>query len=295
MQFLAGHCRSTVRAALTAGLVLAAGTAPPSARAQAAPPDGWEFRGELTSLFSVGNAEALTVGLGSTLENRRGRNLLKLEAGGMRTESVMVSRRATGTASTFQVVKLEEREKTAEAYFARARFDRAVSDRFFAYGGADWMRNTFSGIDSRFLIAAGGGNIWTDREDARFRTSYAATYTFQSDVVENPFLSTSFPGLRAGWDYWRRVTPSTEFDSRLVGDLNLNETDDIRADFTNSVAVAVSSALALKPSVQVLWRNLPSLTEVPLFTSGGVPLNQTVTTPLEKTDLLFRLALVIKL
>ena len=59
--------------------------------------------------------------------------------------------------------------------------------------------------------------------------------------------------------------------------------------------MAISSALALKPSLQVLWRNRPSLTEVPLFTTGGTPLDQTVLTPLESTDVLFRLALVVKL
>jgi hypothetical protein len=157
------------------------------------------------------------------------------------------------------------------------------------------MRNTFAGIDSRIVLAAGAGNTWRDDEQARFRTNLAATWTFQTDVVENPALKRNFPGVRAGWEYWRKVTATTEFESRLVGDLNLDETEDVRADFTNSLAVAISSALALKPSLQVLWRNLPSLAAVPLFTSSGTPLNQTVLAPLEKTDLLFRMALVVKL
>ncbi len=265
------------------------------ASAQEPPPDGWTFNGELTSVFSMGNAEALTFGLGTALENRRGPNLLKFEAGGIRTESVIVTRRAVGTPTDFVIEKDEDREKTAEAYYARARYDRALSARLFTYGGVDWMRNTFAGIDSRFLVAAGAGNIWFDREDSRFRTDYAITYTFQSDVVENPFISTNFPGVRAGWEYWRRFTATTEFDSRLVGDLNLDESDDVRVDFTNSVAVSISDALALKPSLQLLWRNLPALAETPLFGPGGEDLGQTVTSPLEKSDLLFRLALVVKL
>ena len=125
-----------------------------AASAQETPPDGWSFSGELTSVFSLGNAEALTLGLGAALENRQGPNLLKFEAGGVRTEAVTVTRRAVGTPSDFVIHKEEEREKTAEAFYARGRYDRSVSSRLFVYGGADWMRNTFAGIDSRFLVAA---------------------------------------------------------------------------------------------------------------------------------------------
>lgn len=281
---------------LTAGaLVLALSCFAGRVSAQAPPPDGWAFKGEVTSVLSMGNAEAFTFGLGATLEHRQGKNLLKLETGGVRTESVIVRREARGTPESYEVVKDEDREKTAEAYFARARYERALGDALFVYGGVDWLRNTFAGIDSRSLLALGAGNIWADSETNRFRTSYALTYTFQADVVENPAVADHFAGARAGWEYWRRLTASTEFDSRLVGDLNLDETDDVRADFTNALTVAMSSALALKPSLQLLWRNQPSLTTVPLFTSGGTPLNLSVLTPLEKTDMLFRLALVVKL
>jgi hypothetical protein len=113
--------------------------------------------------------------------------------------------------------------------------------------------------------------------------------------VADPDASSDFPGVRAGWEYWRQLTASTEFESVLTGDLNLEETDDVRADFLNSLTVSMSDVLALEPSLQVLWRNRPSLTEVDLFTTGGAPLGQTVLTPLDKTDLLFRLALVVTL
>ncbi len=279
----------------TSIVVLLTLTSAPSVLAQDAPPDGWTMSAELTSVMSMGNSEALTLGAGTSVVNRRGARLLTLEAGGLRTESVTTSRLAVGTPTDFEIRRNEDRQKTAESYFARARYDHAVSDQFFVFGGGDWLRNAFAGIDSRFLIAAGAGNIWMDSDQSRFRTNYAVTYTFQSDVIENPFLNTKFPGVQAGWEYWRRVTDTSEFASRLISDLNLNETDDVRLDFTNSLAVSISSVLALKPSLQVLWRNRPSLTEVPLFAPDGSPLDQTVTTPLAPTDFLFRLALVLNL
>src|SRR5690606_33059442 len=99
------------------------------------PPDGWTFRGELTSVLSAGNAESFTFGLGTTIENRRGPGLLKLEAGAIRTESSILTRRALGSATDFVIVEDRDRQKTAEMYFARGRYDRTVSERFFVYGG----------------------------------------------------------------------------------------------------------------------------------------------------------------
>jgi hypothetical protein len=268
---------------------------PVAGAAQDEPPDGWSFKGELSSVLSSGNSEAFTLGLGAVIQNKWGPNRIRLEAGSIRTESTIITRRAVGTATSWVVEEDEDRQKTAEVYFARARYDRSVSEHFFLFGGTDWLRNTFAGVDSRFLVALGAGNTWRDDDRSRFKTDYAFTYTFQSDVVENPFLKTSFPGVRASWDYWRQATETTEFESQLTGDLNLDETEDIRLDFTNSLNVAVSSSLALKPSLQLLWRNLPSLAEVDLFSQGGTPLNEKVRTPLDKLDLFFKLALVVTL
>ncbi|NJD10478.1 MAG: DUF481 domain-containing protein [Gemmatimonadetes bacterium] len=285
-----------IRPGFAAALVMVSLATMPAgvARAQA-PRDGWSWQGELTGVVTAGNAEAYTFGIGSALAHRHGKNLLKLEAGGLRTESVIVKREAWGSAESYRIVRNENREKTAEAYFARGRYDLAFADRLFVYGGVDWMRNTFAGIASRTVAAAGAGNTWADSRSTRFKTNLAATWTFQQDVVDDPNVANRFAGLRAGWEFWHRLTATTEVESRLVGDMSLDQTDDVRADITNSLAVAINSRLALKPSLQVLWRNLPALKEVPLFTAAGAPLHDTVFAPLQKTDLLFRLALVVKL
>lgn len=276
-------------------VILATALSASHVHAQDEPPQGWIFKGELTAVLSGGNGEALTVGLGSLAEHRRAANLWHFEVGGVRTEATRVTRRATGTESAFIIQKDEDRQKTAEAYFAKARYDRALSERFFVYSGVDWLRNTFAGIDSRFVTAAGAGNTWVDTNVTRFKTNYAVTYTFQTDVVENPFVKDRFAGLRAGWEFFRQATATTDFLSVLVTDVNLDETDDVRFDFTNSLNVSISNALALKPSLQVLWRNLPSYTEVDLFTPAGAPLGTKVLTPLEKLDYFFKLALVVTL
>jgi hypothetical protein len=70
-----------------------------------------------------------------------------------------------------------------------------------------------------------------------------------------------------------------------VVDQNLNRTEDLRADWTNSLAVAMSDRLALKTSLQVLFDNDPALTAVPLGDTE-------VFAPLGEVDTVFSVAIV---
>jgi hypothetical protein len=267
-----------------------------SARAQDEEKElGWFFTGEISGVWTGGNSESNTLGLASTLRRVWSRSELKLEGGAIRSESALTTRTAVGTTTDFQVQEVTNREKTAENYYLRGRYDYQVSPLFYTFGGADWLRNTFAGIDSRILFAAGAGNTWYDKADVRFKTDYSLTYTFQEDVIENPFIKANFPGVRLAYDFWWQLTSSTEFESTLTSDLNLDNTEDIRLDFTNALPIAISSKLAFKPSLQLLWRNEPSLTEIDLFQPDGTPTGDKVLVPLNKLDSFFTVALVVKL
>ena len=256
---------------------------------------GWLYTAKFTAVWAGGNSESSTFGLGSTLVNHGARSEIKFDGGAVRTESAKRTRRAIGSETDYQVEENTNREKTAEAYALRARYDSNISSIFVLFVGADWLRNTFAGIDSRLLLALGAGNVWADRDDFRFKTDYGLTYTFQQDVVVNPFLKTNFPGVRFAWDLTRRLTSTTLFTSVLTSDFNIENTDDVRLDFTNGVSLAISSSLALQPSLQLLWRNDPALTEIALFSPGGVDTGQKVLAPLQKLDSFFTLALVVRL
>lgn len=253
----------------------------------------WVLEGELTSVLSRGNSENLALGLGATARRRWERDALRFEAGWVQVETGRITVRAVGTSDNFAVERDVEREKTAESLGARGRYDRSLSERVFVYGGVDWLRNTFAGIDSRTLLALGGGNTWVDSDRTRFATDYALTYTFEENVVQNPFTDSDFAGVRFGYELSREVSESTVFESELIADLNLKETEDRRVDLDNSVTVDINDAIALKPSLRFSWRNLPALRDVPLFTAGGEDTGTVVTAPLKKLDTLFRLALVL--
>jgi hypothetical protein len=279
---------------LILGSLLVAVALPEAATAQT-PELGWSWSAQLTAVWSGGNSESSTFGLGSTLRRIGERNELKLEAGGIRSDASVKTRRAVGTAASHTVEETEESRKTAESYSVRGRYGRTIGNGFLFFTGADWSRNTFAGVDGRTLLAAGLGRLWAERDDFRFKTDLAATYSFTEDVVENPFVKSSFPGVRFSWDLMRTLTSTTKWESTLIADMNIDETDDVRVDVANAVSVTVSSRVALKPGLQLFWRNQPALTEVNLFTPAGAPTGQGVLVPLEKLDTLFTLALVVTL
>ena len=256
---------------------------------------GWFFEGKLAGLWAGGNSESFTIGLGATLKYIWTNSELRFDAGGMRTQSTLTTRTAVGTTDNFSVNEETKTEKTAEIIFARGRYDYNFTENFYALGGIDWLRNRFAGIDSRTLVAAGVGNKWVDNDAVRFKTDYSFTYSFQSDVVENPFAKTNFPGVRFAYDFWYKLTASTEFESIFTADWNLDNTDDIRVDFYNALPIKISEVFTLKPSLQLLWRNDPSLTKVDLFASDGTPAGSTVLIPLKELDSLFSLTLVVNL
>ena len=283
--------QTVLAAALT--LTLGATWVSPT-RAQDEKPLGWAFTTELTGVWTAGNAQTTTWGADAKVVYAWSKAEFKLEGGSVRSQSTLTTRTAVGTSQDdFTLTEVTNTDKTAENYYVRARYDRQFAAGFFGFAGSDWLRNTFAGIDSRLLLAAGLGNVWASTDQIRFKTDVAATYSFQEDVVENPFVKTKFPGVRAGYDLWWKLTGTTEFMSVLLGDLNLDNTDDIRFDLTNSLPISISSHLALKPSHQLVWRNKPSLAEVPLEDTGGTPIG-TVTVPLRKLDSIFKIALVVK-
>ena len=268
---------------------------PVSLAAQAEPETGWKFSGQLTGVWTSGNAESSTFGAGLTIRHKSSVSELKLEGGGIRTDASKTTRRAVGSPTAYRIEEEEIRETTAETYFTRARYDRIGTAGMVVFFGADVLRNTFAGIDSRVLMAAGAGKLWIDNETARFKMDVGVTYTFQDDIVNNPFLKSSFPGTRLTAELQRKMTSTTRLETMLVSDLNFSDTNDLRTDWTTALPVTVSTAISLKPAVQLLWRNQPALREVALFNEDGTAANAVVTQPFEKLDTLFTLALVVTL
>ena len=106
-------------------------------------------------------------------------------------------------------------------------------------------------------------------------------------------MNEGFGGVRLGVEAMRQLSGNAEFTSTLIVDGNAEETDDVRADWVNSLSVALSDRLSFKTSLQVLYDKRPSLLSVPLLGAGGAPSGTNVLTPGNEVDNIVTLALVI--
>ncbi len=118
--------------------VLASVVVPGSLAAQDERTSGWSDVAELTFVLTAGNASSSTFGFKNTSEYLWEKTSFKLSAGGVRAESGITVRTATGTPESFTVSETTEKEVTAEAYFLKSRLDRTLGESAFLYGGADW-------------------------------------------------------------------------------------------------------------------------------------------------------------
>lgn len=219
---------------------------------------------------------------------------MKLELGGIRGETSVSDRTATGNATNPTVVETTTSTLTAASYFVRGRYDRSFTN-VYVFTGAGWDRNTFAGVLNRYTFAAGLGRAWVDGDAGRFKTDISGTYTTQKDVDPAPGADDAFGGVRLSIDAMRPLSESAVFESVLLADQNLEDTDDYRGDWISSLAVSLSSTLAFKTSLQLLYDHQPALLPVPLLDGAGIPTGTDVLTPGDKVDSVVTVALVIAL
>lgn len=259
---------------------------------------GWSDTAEFSYVLTAGNSETNTFGFKNTLGYAWERSSFTFRVGGIRAASTTRTWYAIGTGpDDYTVIETSQTSKTAENYFINGRYDRKITERFFWYAGGGWERNRFAGIENRYSLQGGVGNIWFDREDLKFRTDYALTYNNQKDVVELPGTDNSNAGVRGSWDFLYKIWETTTYHNVVIMDENLQKGSDFRADITNSLAVAMNKHLALKVSLQWVFINDPAYTEVPLYSLPPVDPNAVlvglVPQQLDKLDTFFTASLVV--
>lgn len=266
--------------------------------AQAAPPpappdDSWKDTAEFAFVATSGNSESSTLGLSNKLWREWGRSKFETNAKAVRAESRTESRFAVGTPTDFDVEE-PDTELSAENYFLDARYDHKITDRFFWFGGAGWMRDEFAGVANRYSAGAGVGNIWIDADRQKWSTDYAVTYTDEEATVEDSPSDDSFAGLRISSVYMHKFGEGGVYDNVTIFNENLKETSDIRIDMTNAVAVTMTSRLALKVSLQFLYDADPAFEEIALFDTTGTQIG-TVLNELDELDTILKTSLVVSI
>lgn len=267
------------------------------ARGQDPDASRWTNAAELTFLLTGGNSGASTLGIRNDFRWITPRGELRITGLALRTDATEITRVAEGSGpDDFVVRETTQTERSAERYAAGTRYDLNLSERFFAYGSVGWTRNTFAGFENRTVSSLGAGNQWGPGEEAwSLRLGYGLTYTTQEDVAPDPGGADGFAGARVTVDHIHQLTDGTTAELEWVIDANTERSEDLRGDFTQSIAASLNDHLSFNTTLQVLWANDPPLERVPLVSGEGQPLDEQVLVPLDSFDYSLSVALVVTL
>jgi putative salt-induced outer membrane protein len=236
-------------------------TVPAWAQDDEEPAKNWSEEAEFSYVMTSGNSDTNTLGFKSktTFEWTKSQFILRL--GAIRGESQVGSRVAVGTPGDFWVTD-PDTELTAENYYVDGRYERKITDKFYWYAGAGWMRNRFAGIENRSQLQGGVGNIWYDKERLKWKTDYAVTYTDQEDVVQ--IENNSFAGLRVTSDLTVLIGKNTTYENDFLFDYDLETSENWHFNMLNALTVSMSKTLALKVGLQWIYFNDPALGVLPV-------------------------------
>ena len=254
---------------------------------------------ELSYVLTEGNSDTDALGFKNRFRYSwpRARYTFRVEATRTNTTDDRIAVVRDDLPLGYEIIEFSK-EPDVEKYLVENRYDRQITERFFWNVGLTWDRNLDAGIVSRWIGFAGVGNIWWDREDLKFNTSYGLSYTDREEEDVDPTKEETFPGYRFDWEYLNKWGKNTTFENRWTFNGNFSDSTDWNSDMTSSISVAINSRLALRVSLQWLYNNRPALENLDLFveTPEGdliqIP-DGVVQDPKQKLDTIFNTSLVI--
>lgn len=282
--------RLMARPITAAALVLCAGL---TAAHAADPPElGWKSAAELSYVRTGGNQQSSTLGFKGESSRTWASAKLTFRALAINSKVTDFSRYAVGTEDNYVLVEDESTRTSAERYSLDGAYQRDLSPRLFWMVSGGWERNKPNGVDNRYWAAAGLGNKWYDTDTLKWMTNYQVSATREEFVLGD---TKNFLGLRVGSDLLWKFSPNAEYRNITILDENLDETDDWRVEFMNSVSVTMTKHLSLKAGLTIYYDNQPALLPVTLLDESGVPVPGAAPVPfeLDEWDSIFTTSLVI--
>lgn len=259
----------TLVGVLAAGLEAAHAQDPAPAKAKEEPKRGWSDTADLSLVVTKGNTDSTSVGFTNKLRYRWERAKFEFDVSAVRANTADDRffrvdpglEFPVGGAPSHPPTTLIQPSPTLDVanYLVRGAYERRLSPRVFWNTGASWYRNDDAGILNRYVLHAGVGNAWVDRERRRFATSYGISYTDREEEEPDPEKDRRFGGARFGWTYMERFNASTTLDSELAMNVNLSDGRDSSLTTINAVTVTMSERLSLRVSLQWLFENEPAL------------------------------------
>ena len=262
---------------------------------------GWSNVADLGLVLTGGNSNTSTLTFDDKLARTWENATFQFQFSGLRTNTTDDRIAVVTGPEDFEVIDDLSRKLDTERYQVNGSYRRDVNEKLYWLAGAGWLRDRNTGIENMTMVFGGLGNTWWNRKDSHFLTDYAITYTDREEEITDPLLDGRFPALRVSVDYMKQFGSkgNNQYNNDFTILPNLRDLEDYQFDWTNSLTTNLTKLLALRVSLQLLYRNIPGLEEIDLFLippTDGVSLSiGTVPVRRKKIDTLFKVTLVVTL
>jgi len=221
----------------------------------------WTNSADLSVVITTGNSKVTTFAVSDkfTYEWDRSRVLVEGSAVKTRTEE-------RDLLNEDGVVRVQERSRsTAEEYVLSGRYRYRFYEGLFAFSSAGWQRNELAGIQNRYALALGFGYQLIEVEGTRLSAEVGADWTREDPVGSG---TDDFVGGQIRTTLERTLTQVAKLDSELELLENLENTDDLRANWLTAITASLSELFAIKLSYLVRFDNEPVVEVVPPDSPG---------------------------
>ncbi|MDF1552727.1 MAG: DUF481 domain-containing protein [Deferrisomatales bacterium] len=149
---------------------------------------------------------------------------------------------------------------TSSRWFAGARYERALTDRLFAFAAADYLKDTFSGYDMRVTVGPGAGYDFLKTDVHTLKGLLSVLYV-QEDLhaVPEPADDTeSYAAGKAEGNYTWQITANLKFKQNADVAVSFDDTDVYFANSETALEAKLSDKLSLGLSYLVNYQNRPA-------------------------------------
>jgi putative salt-induced outer membrane protein len=144
--------------------------------------------------------------------------------------------------------------KDAERYATRLRLEYLITDRLFSSIMAGWLKDEFSGIDSRYYIGPGVGYKFLTGPKHSLEGELGVNYVTEeyTDDTEADYMQG-----RAFGAYEYAFSKKNKFSQSLEFLYDFEESDNYNINSETALITALSDYLSLKTSYEIKYDNQP--------------------------------------
>jgi len=179
-------------------------------------------------------------------------DLLSLSAKNLLTYTF--SEKLTGTWKVNALYGESDGVKNAESYATQIRLEYLVTDRFFYSIMAGWLKDKFSGIDSRYYLGPGVGYKFLTGPKHFFEGELGVNYVTEeyTDDTDADYMQG-----RAFGKYEYAFSKKNKFSQSLEFLYDFEESENYNINSETALISALSDYLSLKTSYEVKYDNQP--------------------------------------